>query len=119
MRVIKLKTQVGADGEEFQVQAKGLALRRDVRSFGWWAGVGWTRKKVGEDVDPCDVLPVPPQILFHVDPSVTCFQATLSLASAALHVPVSNRVLAISEPNTQPFRWDEIIRILPRKRNEK
>lgn len=40
MRVIKLKTQVGADGEEFQVQAKDLALRRDLRSFGWWAGVG-------------------------------------------------------------------------------
>lgn len=40
MPVLKLKTQVGADGEEFQVQAKGLALRRDLRSFGWWAGVG-------------------------------------------------------------------------------
>lgn len=40
MQVLELKTQVGADGEEFQVRAKGLVLRRDLRSFGWWAGVG-------------------------------------------------------------------------------
>lgn len=55
MWVIKLKTQVGIDGGEFYVQAKGLEVGRDLRSIGWWYGVGWTGKKVGEDVDPCDI----------------------------------------------------------------
>lgn len=101
------------------MQAKGLEVRRDLRSLGWWYGVGWTRKKVGEDVDPCDIFPVLPQTLLHVDPSVTCFQASLSLASAPLHVPVSDRVLVIPEPNVEPFRWDEIIRILSREKEMK
>lgn len=84
------------------MQAKGLEVRRDLRSFGRQYGVRWTRKKVGEDIDPCDIFLVLPRTLFHVDPSVTCSRATLSLASAPLRVPVSNRVLVIPEPNAKP-----------------